>query len=44
MMFYACSFMEFTRVLVDEKNLNNSFVDEGSLEVISLPDVKFIPF
>jgi hypothetical protein len=29
---------------MDEKNLKNSFVDEGSLEVISLPDVKFIPF
>lgn len=29
---------------MDEKNLNNSFVDEGNLEVTLLPDVKFIPF
>jgi hypothetical protein len=40
-MFYACSFIESRRVLGDEKNLINSSVDEGSLEVILLPDVKF---
>jgi hypothetical protein len=29
---------------MDEKSLNNSFVDEGNLKAILLPDVKFIPF
>jgi len=29
---------------MDEKSLNNSFVDEGNLQAILLPDVKFIPF
>jgi hypothetical protein len=44
MMFYACSFIESRQVLMDEKNLNNSFVDKGNLEAILLPDMKFIPF
>jgi len=29
---------------MDEKSLNNSFVEEGNLKAILLPDVKFIAF